>query len=170
MFVENQIAMERPVARLRRIMKEYGISQHRLSQELGFRSPSSLSRIISMDPDQFDSSILYRIAARFPELNERWLSDGEGEMLKKGRAFAPVQSNRGSHHNVMNNIQAFGSQKIISPDGQVSIEPIMPQAQAEAVAELRRENEALRNENAELKGELKATRELYKQLLEVFKR
>lgn len=147
--------MERPVARLRRIMKEYGISQHRLSQELGFRSPSSLSRIISMDPDQFDSSILYRIAARFPELNERWLSDGEGEMLKKGRTFAPVQSNRGSHHNVMNNIQAFGSQKIISPDGQVSIEPVQPRGVAEILAEidmLRRENAELKQENAELKG------------------
>lgn len=163
--------MTRPKERLQNIIDEYGLrSVARLARDLGLLTSSSIWDIFKKDPDQFSLVMIHRLKNNFPELNPDWVKTGSGEMFIGG--FSPRQDNRGGHHNrnVQNNIHTSGHEKIINPDGTVSIEPTGPQAgTGNSATDLKRENDALRRENAELRGELKAKSEMIEQLLATIK-
>lgn len=163
--------MKRPKDRLQDVINEYGLrSIARLSRELGLKTASSVWDIMTKDPEQFNLPMKARLLASFPHLNPDWVKSGEGEMFLGG--YSPRQDIRGGHHNrnVQNNIQTSGYEKIIKPDGTVSIEPTGPQTGiTKGAAEIMSENEMLRRENAELKGELKAKNEMIEQLLATIK-
>lgn len=163
--------MKRPKDRLQDVINEYGLrSIARLSRELGLKTASSVWDIITKDPEQFNLPMTARLLASFPQLNPDWVKSGEGEMFLGG--YSPRQDIRGGHHNrnVQNNIHTTGYEKIIKPVGTVSIEPTGPQTGiTKGAAEIMSENEMLRRENAELKGELKAKNEMIEQLLATIK-
>lgn len=165
--------MSTPKERLLQIMDEYSLTANRLAGLMGLKSSSSIYRYTgNSDLKEFDTTIFHRLTTTFPELNPKWLESGEGSMLREGQSFNPRQDIRGGHHNrnVQNNIQTSGYEKIIKPDGTVSIEPTGPQTGiTKGAAEIMSENEMLRRENAELKGELKAKNEMIEQLLATIK-
>lgn len=150
--------MTRPKYRLEKIIEEYRLrSKAELARALGLTTPASVWDILSRNPDVFNNIMLKRLISAFPELDPQWIKTGEGEMFQKG------MSPRNIHFEMKQKSREdslYGSLKDGSTQGRLD----------ENVTELMREVDLLRRENAELRGELKATRELYKQLLKEFKR
>lgn len=174
--------MDRPKDRIKKILIEYQLSGKALVSILGLRSSSSLSNILSENPDELNTSMTHRILENLPDLEPKWVKTGEGDMFREGVNISQLVGRnviRQGHHsiqgnrNVLNQIHTSGYEKIIGPDGTVSIEPTRPQTETgEYAANLEREVEALRRENAEkdheiagLKGELKSKNEFIQQLL-----
>ena len=166
--------MEKPKERLQKVIDEYGLrSVARLAHELGLKTASSVWDLFKKDPEQFNLPMIQRLQSSFPGLNPEWIKTGEGEMFVAG--FSPRQDIRGGHHNRNSqyNFHMRGNEKIIKPDGTVSIEPTGPQTETgEYAANLEREVETLRRENAEkdrriatLEGEVKSKNEFIQQLL-----
>ena len=167
--------MSRPKDRLDEIMKAYSLpTLLQFSIALGLKTPSSVLAIRREDPEKFNKTMIDRVLIAFPELNPEWLKTGQGKMFspnKKPRDIhvEMLQKNKGGH-NVQNNFALSGSEKIIDPDGRVSIEPIMPHVKSGDAAEMREEFEQLRRECMEWKARYETLRELYQELLSIVKK
>lgn len=113
--------------RVRQFIKAKGINERRFCQMIGV-SPSYVSSMRkSIQPDKISS-----IAEAFPDLNTGWLLTGDGDMMKVGDvSFSGNASNKGivgnaGGNNIVNNVNAYGYEKIIKPDGTLVLELAKP--------------------------------------------
>lgn len=162
--------------RLTKITKAMKISLRKFEERTGI-SKGSLASNKSRGYKELGQKNIERILSTFPVINPDYLLLGNGEMfngpLTAEIIFGQITNRDGSHHNIVNQIHTSGKEKIIKPDGTVSIEPTQPQrAMEEHAAKIEEDNEALRRENAEkdrtiaiLEGELKSKNEFIQQLL-----
>ena len=115
--------MSRPKERIKKILAEYQISGKVLTALLGLRSSSSLSNIISGDPDELNLSITQRILEALPDLEPEWVKSGQGAMFKEGVNIRQLVGRnvieRGNHniqgsYNVQNMFIQQGTKKLLS--------------------------------------------------------
>lgn len=164
------------IDRLDSILRAMKISQSRFEKRTGI-AKGTLASNKSRGYKEIGQKNMERILSTYPVINPDYLLLGNGEMfngpLTAEIIFGQVTNRDGSHHNIVNQIHTSGKEKIIRPDGTVSIEPTQPQdAMGEHAAKLKEDNEALRRENADkdrkiaaLEGELKSKNEFIQQLL-----
>ena len=70
---------------------------------------------------------LSKIEKVYPQLNTGWLLTGEGSMIKTGDISYSGNSNNSGiigtgNSNIVNNVNAYGYEKIIRPDGTITLE------------------------------------------------
>ncbi len=128
-----------------RYMTSAGViaGQRDFGEKMGYKNESHISQLVNMRvpiPKEFWQNF----AKVLPGINVEWVKTGEGEMLNKIEQTATnataISTMAGG---VVNNIATRGDEKIISPTGDVSIEP----HHAELIA-LREENKALKDKVA----------------------
>lgn len=66
--------------RLREFFKHLNISNKEASSKLGYDRPAYVSQLLNQH-STITASVVYRLANAYPNLNPKWLLDGEGEML-----------------------------------------------------------------------------------------
>lgn len=76
--IKNQNAA---IQRIKIFLEKSGIGVNQLSETTGIAS-STISRILSGKVDPHKSTIR-KITKHYPELNEKWIFSGEGEMLQE---------------------------------------------------------------------------------------
>jgi len=119
--------------RLIYFIKSKGFSQGRFEKEVGLSNGfvNNISKGIGADK-------LQRILRSFPDLNQSWLLNGEGEMLLPINEMSNNKINASGNSNVSavyNNRQSInislpesGTQKIIKPDGSMEIQSLSSSA------------------------------------------
>lgn len=128
-----------------RYMTSIGViaGQKDLGRKLGYNNETYMSQIVNMKTST-PKDFWQKLSDICPEINIDWIRLGEGEMLKSVNQTATnataISTMAGG---VVNNIATRGDEKIISPTGEVSIEP----HHAELIA-LREENKALKDKVA----------------------
>lgn len=77
------------------------------------------------------SKLLESILEAYPQINRTWLLTGEGEPLKTGDINIGNVKNAGGNYGsinagIVNNVNAYGYEKIIKPDGTLVLELAKP--------------------------------------------
>lgn len=104
--------------RLEAILNYYGINAKSLSEKCGYGRPQGIYDVQNGKTKEISTTMANKILSVFPELNRVWLLTGEGNMINE---------RNNSHGNINNgnisiSLPERGQQKIIDPDGRVTIE------------------------------------------------
>lgn len=120
--------------RLEAILNYYGINAKSLSEKCGYGRPQGIYDVQNGKTKEISTTMANKILSVFPELNRVWLLTGEGNMINERNNSSIIDSNnnnrgiiQNSHGNINNgnisiSLPEKGTQKIIDPDGTVTIE------------------------------------------------
>ena len=120
--------------RLEAILNYYGINAKSLSEKCGYGRPQGIYDVQNGKTKEISTTMANKILSVFPELNRVWLLTGEGNMINERNNSSIIDSNnnnrgiiQNSHGNINNgnisiSLPERGQQKIIDPDGRVTIE------------------------------------------------
>lgn len=120
--------------RLEAILNYYGINAKSLSEKCGYGRPQGIYDVQNGKTKEISTTMANKILSVFPELNRVWLLTGEGNMINERNNSSIIDSNnnnrgiiQNSHGNINNgnisiSLPERGQQKIIDPDGKVTIE------------------------------------------------
>lgn len=104
--------------RIKLIIEKEGLNKNSFSAAIGLNNNVTITRIINEHRSP-SRSTCEKIVSAFPKYKLEWLLYGEGEMLSnnKGNIY------RGDfNNNISISLPEKGTQKIIDPDGKVTIE------------------------------------------------
>ena len=108
--------------RLILFIKHLGISQRAFEQSVGLSNGYVNNIRKSIQPDKVQKN-----AQKYPNLNTGWLMTEEGSMIKTGDINIGNVKNAGGNYGsinagIVNNVNAYGYEKIIKPDGTIELE------------------------------------------------
>ena len=114
------------------LIKSLEMNPKTFSEALGFDRPQAIYDILNGKTKSVSSRVANKILSVFPEINRSWLLTGQGCMVNTGDvSFSGNASNKGivgnaGGNNIVNNVNAYGYEKIIKPDGTLVLELAKP--------------------------------------------
>lgn len=118
------------------LIKSLEMNPKTFSEALGFDRPQAIYDILNGKTKSVSSRVANKILSVFPEINRSWLLTGQGCMVNTGDvSFSGNASNKGivgnaGGNNIVNNVNAYGYEKIIKPDGTIELELGKPGSQS----------------------------------------
>lgn len=73
--------------RIQKLVDYSTLSIPKFAKKVGFKTPQAVRELISGNTKSLSEAAQHKIILAFPEINEEWLTKGEGEMIKQ-----PTQS------------------------------------------------------------------------------
>ena len=109
------------------LIKNLGMNPKTFSEALGFDRPQAIYDILNGKTKSVSSRVANKILSVFPEINRSWLLTGQGCMVNTGDiSYSGNSNNKGIigtvTGNSVNNVNAYGYEKIIKPDGTIELE------------------------------------------------
>ena len=109
------------------LIKNLGMNPKTFSEALGFDRPQAIYDILNGKTKSVSSRVANKILSVFPEINRSWLLTGQGCMVNTGDiSYSGNSNNKGIigtvTGNIVNNVNAYGYEKIIKPDGTIELE------------------------------------------------
>lgn len=113
------------------LIKNLGMNPKTFSEALGFDRPQAIYDILNGKTKSVSSRVANKILSVFPEINRSWLLTGQGCMVNTGDiSYSGNSNNKGIigtvTGNIVNNVNAYGYEKIIKPDGTLVLELAKP--------------------------------------------
>jgi len=78
--------------RIQKIVEYSHLSIPKFAERVGFKTPQAVRELLSGNTKTLSEAAQHKIMLAFPELNENWLTDGEGDMFK------PASQSAGNVH------------------------------------------------------------------------
>ena len=122
------------------LIKNLGMNPKTFSEALGFDRPQAIYDILNGKTKSVSSRVANKILSVFPEINRSWLLTGQGCMVNTGDiSYSGNSNNKGIigtvTGNIVNNVNAYGYEKIIKPDGTLVLELAKPNSKNVAGAQ-----------------------------------